>query len=126
MDPIKHLHIEKPSQNNLHSFLTLSPVPQPLRRRHLLLCLFLSLSSLVLHKVIKNTWPRVLVRVRVNITGFREVKKHIPRVLGDSPDLRMFCQVVQPLLQHLGRSRREHQTPQADCHVQRKCPQLRF
>lgn len=82
---------------------------------------------LVLDKVIKDTWPRVLIRVRVNITSLRKVQEHVPRVLRDAPDLlRILPQVSQPLAQHLWRVHRKHQSPQTDRHVQRQCSQFRF
>lgn len=59
------------------------------------------LVILKLDKVIKQTRPRLSVVVGAEVVADRlhKVQKHVPRITGDAPDVRVRIKEQQPLVQ---------------------------
>ncbi len=87
--------------------------------RLLHLVVLVGLVVLVLHEVVKETRPGLVIVVRRQVGADRltKVQKHIPSVFLDAPHLRMTLKKSNPTFQDWRLSLGEHQLPEKYGHI---------
>ena len=75
----------------------------------------------ILYKVIKEAGPGLCVIIVTEIIPdcLREVQEHVPRILGNAPDVRVSLKEEQPPLEYGRLVLGEDEPPQTDGHVYR-------